>query len=191
MPAQDDLFSGAPAPDDPLELLYSRRLSFAGGEPLITVRVLEGRHQIVVSPRGPLTALARTDSGESRTAVSEGVAGRWTLQLLETAPGAGAAWVELEQLRYDDKNGLQKARDEQPHLIMFGFDLFDMSGPDFCRQIRADEQTRAISLLFTTSDSANAPRLFPGPYGRKPNTSSPTDTSVTAGPTASTVPEKS
>ncbi|HEY4882363.1 MAG TPA: hypothetical protein VII08_01880, partial [Myxococcales bacterium] len=112
VPAQDDLFSGAPAPDDPLELLYSRRLAFAGGEPLITVRVLEGRHQIVVSPQGPLTALARTDSGESRTAVSEGVAGRWTLQLLETAPGAGAAWVELEQLRYDDKNGLQKARDE-------------------------------------------------------------------------------
>ncbi len=112
LPAEDDLFSGAPAPDDPLELLYSRRLSFAGGEPLITVRVLEGRHQIVVSPRGPLTALARTDSGESRTAVSEGVPGRWTLQLLETAPGVGAAWVELEQLRYDDKNGLQKARDE-------------------------------------------------------------------------------
>jgi SpoIID/LytB domain protein len=112
LPAQDDLFSGAPAPDDPLELLYSRRLSFAGGEPLITVRVLEGRHQIVVLPRGPLTALARTDSGESQTAVSEGIPGRWTLQLLETAPGAGAAWVELEQLRYDDKNGLQKARDE-------------------------------------------------------------------------------
>jgi response regulator RpfG family c-di-GMP phosphodiesterase len=43
--------------------------------------------------------------------------------------------------------GLRKAREEQPQLIMFGFDLFDMSAPEFCREIRADERTRAISLL--------------------------------------------
>jgi response regulator RpfG family c-di-GMP phosphodiesterase len=43
--------------------------------------------------------------------------------------------------------GLQKAREEQPQLIMFGFDLFDMSAPEFCREIRADERTRSISLL--------------------------------------------
>jgi CheY-like chemotaxis protein len=43
--------------------------------------------------------------------------------------------------------GLQKAREEQPQLIMFGFDLFDMSAPEFCREIRADERTRGISLL--------------------------------------------
>jgi SpoIID/LytB domain protein len=110
--AQSDLFSGAPAPDDPLELLYSRRLSFEGGEPLITVRVLEGRHQIVIAPQGPLTALARTAGGKVEVAVTDGAAGRWTLQLLESAQGAGAAWVELEQLRYEDKRGLRKAREE-------------------------------------------------------------------------------
>src|SRR5207248_691160 len=110
--AQDDLFSGAPAPDDPLELLYSTRLAFEGGEPLITVRVLEGRQQIVVVPRGPLTARARTAEGGSRLAVSDGAWGRWTLQLLESSQGTGAAWVELEQLRYDDKQGLQKARED-------------------------------------------------------------------------------
>lgn len=43
--------------------------------------------------------------------------------------------------------GLTKARMEQPNLIIFGFDLFDMSAPEFCREIRADEQTRNISLL--------------------------------------------
>ncbi|PYQ61372.1 MAG: hypothetical protein DMF58_05145 [Acidobacteria bacterium] len=43
--------------------------------------------------------------------------------------------------------GLQKAREEQPQLIMFGFDLFDMSAPEFCREIRSDERTRTISLL--------------------------------------------
>ncbi|HUJ12499.1 MAG TPA: PilZ domain-containing protein [Thermoanaerobaculia bacterium] len=43
--------------------------------------------------------------------------------------------------------GLQKAREELPQLIMFGFDLFDMSAPEFCREIRSDDRTRAISLL--------------------------------------------
>ena len=110
--AEDDLFSGTPAPDDPLELLYSRRLSFSGGEPLITVRVLEGRQQIVFVPKGPLTARVRSRSGEMTTAVAGGASGRWTLQLLESSQGAGASWVELEQLRYNDKPGLQKARED-------------------------------------------------------------------------------
>src|SRR5581483_2099739 len=43
--------------------------------------------------------------------------------------------------------GLQKARTELPQLIMFAFDLFDMSAPEFCREIRNDERTRSISLL--------------------------------------------
>ena len=43
--------------------------------------------------------------------------------------------------------GLEKARTELPQLIMFGFDLFDMSAPEFCREIRGDERTRGISLL--------------------------------------------
>lgn len=43
--------------------------------------------------------------------------------------------------------GLQKARQELPQLIMFAFDLFDMSAPEFCREIRNDERTRTISLL--------------------------------------------
>jgi two-component system, OmpR family, alkaline phosphatase synthesis response regulator PhoP len=43
--------------------------------------------------------------------------------------------------------GLQKARTDKPNLIIFGFDLFDMTAPEFCREIRSDEITRAISLL--------------------------------------------
>jgi response regulator RpfG family c-di-GMP phosphodiesterase len=43
--------------------------------------------------------------------------------------------------------GLQKAREDRPQLIMFGFDLFDMSAPEFCREIRRDDRTKAISLL--------------------------------------------
>jgi len=43
--------------------------------------------------------------------------------------------------------GLQKAREENPHLIIFGFDLFDMTAPEFCRHVRDDEITRGVSLL--------------------------------------------
>lgn len=43
--------------------------------------------------------------------------------------------------------GLVKARMERPNLIIFGYDLFDMTAPEFCREIRHDELTRGISLL--------------------------------------------
>jgi DNA-binding response OmpR family regulator len=41
--------------------------------------------------------------------------------------------------------GIARARDEKPNLIIFGYDLFDMTAPEFCREIRGDEATRGIS----------------------------------------------
>ena len=43
--------------------------------------------------------------------------------------------------------GLEKAHSEKPNLIIFGYDLFDMSAPEFCREIRGHDDTRGISLL--------------------------------------------
>ena len=43
--------------------------------------------------------------------------------------------------------GLQKAREERPQLVIFGFDLFDMTAPEFCREIRSDPDIKSISLL--------------------------------------------
>lgn len=43
--------------------------------------------------------------------------------------------------------GLVRAREEKPNLIIFGYDLFDMTAPEFCREIRQDQATRSISLL--------------------------------------------
>lgn len=51
--------------------------------------------------------------------------------------------------------GLEKAKNEQPQLIVFGFDLFDMTAPEFCREIRALEDTRAISLLLVCDRDAS------------------------------------
>jgi len=106
-----DLFSGAPAPDDPLEFLYSRRLAFDGGQPLITVRVAEGRREALLLPRGALQADARSASGAPQPAVSDGAEGRWSVRLVDASAGVGAAWVELEEIRYGDREGLARARE--------------------------------------------------------------------------------
>ena len=47
-------------------------------------------------------------------------------------------------------DGLQKAHKERPMLIIFGYDLFDMSAPEFCREIRADTNIRETSLLLVS-----------------------------------------
>jgi CheY-like chemotaxis protein len=43
--------------------------------------------------------------------------------------------------------GLAKARLERPQLIIFAFDLFDMTAPEFCREIRNDPELKSTSLL--------------------------------------------
>lgn len=43
--------------------------------------------------------------------------------------------------------GLARAKEDKPQLIVFGYDLFDMAGPEFCREIRSDDDTKAASLL--------------------------------------------
>lgn len=43
--------------------------------------------------------------------------------------------------------GLQKARAERPQLVIFGYDLFDMTAPEFCREIRGDADMKSTSLL--------------------------------------------
>ena len=52
-------------------------------------------------------------------------------------------------------DGLEKARLEKPLLIIFGYDLFDMTAPEFCREIRSDETTRPISLLLVCDRTNN------------------------------------
>ena len=40
--------------------------------------------------------------------------------------------------------GLVKARMERPNLIIFGYDLFDMTAPEFCREIRNEDRKSVV-----------------------------------------------
>ncbi len=66
---------------------------------------------MVVSARGPLTVRARAADGTAPEAILEGE-GPWTVRLASGRAGVGATWVELEELRFSDRAGLERARAE-------------------------------------------------------------------------------
>lgn len=46
------------------------------------------------------------------------------------------------------EEALIRIRRDQPRLVIFGYDLEDMTGPELCRRIRDDHEARGTSLLF-------------------------------------------
>lgn len=53
--------------------------------------------------------------------------------------------VAVSNSGYD---ALRRVRAEFPRLVVFAYDLSDCTGPELCREIRADDATRETSLLF-------------------------------------------
>jgi len=49
------------------------------------------------------------------------------------------------------KEALTLAREHHPRLILFAVDLVDLTAVEFCRTIRADEETRETSLLLAVA----------------------------------------
>ena len=106
-PRPSDADIGAPAPDDPLELLYARRLSFEGGEPLVTLRVAEGLQEIVLAPRGAMHVAPRRGA-----AVDAPAGGEWRIRLISGTPGTFVASALVEEVRFADHVGAAQRRDE-------------------------------------------------------------------------------
>jgi SpoIID/LytB domain protein len=75
-----------PAADlsDPLDLLWGHRIEFAsGGEPLVTIRLMEGQREVTFRPRGPARVVLR---GSGAVEVPAGA--RLTVRARGTAPAA-------------------------------------------------------------------------------------------------------
>lgn len=68
------------------------------------------------------------------------------LPIPERTLGGGRRIVLAE----NGAQAIQRIRDFGPTVVMFGFDLDDMTGAELCRRIRADERLRSTSLLFVT-----------------------------------------
>ena len=95
-----------PAPGDPLELLWSHRLDFAGGEPVVSIRILEQRDEIAIGTRGPATLVPR---GAGPSTLAGGV--RLRAQVRGGAP-ARVTWSPLlAQFEARDRTGVERARE--------------------------------------------------------------------------------
>lgn len=95
---------GAPDPNDPIAILYGRRLTFAGGLPHVTVRVLEGQPSfrfvphgnVKVTTRGPVVVTAQGPKG-----------GRWTARVVQARPGRSVARVQVGEHLFSDASGAE------------------------------------------------------------------------------------
>ena len=50
----------------------------------------------------------------------------------------------------DGKSGFEMAREQKPALIILDYNLPDVNGPDLCRSLKAQEDTREIPVLYLT-----------------------------------------
>ena len=90
-----------PATDlaDPLDLLWGHRLEFAaGGEPLVTIRLMEGQREIAFRPRAPARIALR---GGGAVDVPAGV--RITVRARATAPARLARFVVITDVEGHDE----------------------------------------------------------------------------------------
>lgn len=142
-----------PDPHDPIALLYGRRLAFAKGVPLVTVRILEGQRAFTFSPRGALTATARGDGG-----VAQGPAGgRWTVRVTKARPGRTIARVLVGERLFADAAGAEeeaatyRARGQRVTLLTVGT-VYGIAG-------RTVDTRRVLVLVEADGTEAGAAKL--------------------------------
>jgi CheY-like chemotaxis protein len=58
----------------------------------------------------------------------------------------------------DGDEGIKKARQQKPDLIIMDIMMPNMSGGDAVRLLRADEETKHIPIVFLTAITANMPK---------------------------------
>jgi SpoIID/LytB domain protein len=110
-------------PSDPLEFIWSHRLNFAaGGAPLVTIRLVEGRREIEFTPRGRARLRARGGTPGVRGATSpppmmrseasiDLAAGvRYRVRTHGAQPSAHGHYPLLAELTLADRAGLEAER---------------------------------------------------------------------------------
>lgn len=93
-----------PAPDDPLNAAYRKRLDFHRGAPAVPVRLMEGVAQVTFSTRGRLRMKL---AGHVEKTVDGAPGTLWTVRIVEGHPAQLNPRIQLAELRLEDRAGLQ------------------------------------------------------------------------------------
>lgn len=92
---------------DKLRILYSSRFTFTeDGLPLVTVQIVGGRDEVVLSSPGGLVVLPDGEGGSAATVAG---ATTWTVRAADTAPAEILEWTVVERLGPDDPTGVAAA----------------------------------------------------------------------------------
>ena len=100
-----------PDPSDLLDRLYGRkRLSFEDGAPAVTVRLMEGREEIVLAPVGAASLSAASDTGPGKRALDIAPETALVFRVQNGRPALLRYRVQVGEFRVEDRAGLAQAR---------------------------------------------------------------------------------
>ena len=102
-----------PSPSDPFAAMYSKRLDFKGGDPVVPVRLMEGATEVTFIPRGRMRMRV---SGPIEKTLEAPAYSAWTVRLTQGEPAQIGYRIQLGEFRLADKAGLaaeQKAWEER------------------------------------------------------------------------------
>jgi SpoIID/LytB domain protein len=108
---------------DKLRILYSTRLSFEDGLPLVTVEIMGGRARVELRARGGISV--RPD-GAGASAIDTDGGEAWTVTVEDARPAVAQEWIVVETLGADDASGVTAAlarwkdRGFEPHAFEIG-----------------------------------------------------------------------
>jgi stage II sporulation protein D len=92
---------------DKLRILYSTRFTFTDeGLPLVTVEIMEGRHDVHLRAKG---GVAVRPDGEGGSTIESDGGDAWTITVENARPAVLQDWTVVETLQPDDANGINAA----------------------------------------------------------------------------------
>lgn len=137
-------------PADPLSILYGRRLTFENGEPMVSVRILEGERSFSFVPKGRLKVTTR---GANHSTTHAPPGGRFTVRLREVTPGNATVRVQVGEHRFDDPEG---ARAEAELFRTHGYSPILVSAGTVYGIAGRTVDTRRILVLLEADGSEQA-----------------------------------
>ncbi len=92
-----------------LEELYGKRMRFAGGEPFVSIGIMEAQREVTLTADGPIRLMFDED-GEARTVI-EGPAQVFTFRVENSRPAVVRYWLVVSDHPYGDVVAAEASKD--------------------------------------------------------------------------------